>query len=312
MFVFVRRITIVALFAACIGILFIGSLSASAQDVPVTGTDEEWAWPVLGRITDTFGTRQGNHKGLDIAAPIGDHIYAVDEGIVKGSYFKGSYGHVVFIEHPNGYETVYAHLSKRNVQEGQKVEKGQIIGHIGSTGNSTGPHLHFEVHNGEWNASRNNAIDPLFVLTNEQILVPTLLEKEQIEVSKKVEEKVTRGFNYNKEQENHIEAATVENKGNTVSKITVKKGDTLWDLSIRHNVSVESIMKWNNLNSSRLEVGKTLDIYHNDSKTYTVKEGDSLSVIASKVGLTVEEIKVLNHLQSDLIFPHQELIIEKS
>ncbi|MEH7380831.1 peptidoglycan DD-metalloendopeptidase family protein [Bacillus sp. JJ1533] len=181
-----RRIAIVTVTAICISFFFFNTYSTYAQENAADAT-KEWAWPVIGTITDTFGTRQGNHKGLDIAAPLGDHIYAVEEGIVKSSAFRGSYGHVIFIEHPNGYETVYAHLSKRNVQVGDKVEKGQLIGHIGSTGNSTGPHLHFEVHNGEWNSSRNNAIDPLYVLTDEQILVPAIMPKEGIEVSKKLE-----------------------------------------------------------------------------------------------------------------------------
>lgn len=186
MLFFVRRVAIVAVMASCVCLCLFNAVGANAQGLPANIT-EEWAWPVIGKITDTFGTRQGNHKGLDIAAPLGDQIYAVEEGIVKSSSFRGAYGHVIFIEHPNGYETVYAHLSKRSVQEGEKVNKGQLIGYIGSTGNSTGPHLHFEVHNGEWNSSKNNAIDPLYVLTDEQILVPVIMQMEGIEVSKKLE-----------------------------------------------------------------------------------------------------------------------------
>ncbi len=210
MLFFVRRVAIVA----CL--FFFNGESVNAHELP-TDTTEEWAWPVLGRITDTFGTRQGNHKGLDIAAPLGDHIYAVEEGIVKSSSFKGSYGHVIFIEHPNGYETVYAHLSKRSVQKDEKVEKGQLIGYIGSTGHSTGPHLHFEVHNGEWNSSKNNAIDPLYVLTDEQILVPVIMQKEGVEVSKKLE------------------------------TYTVKEGESLSVIASKVGLSVEEIKALNQL-----------------------------------------------------------------
>ncbi|MEH7236896.1 peptidoglycan DD-metalloendopeptidase family protein [Bacillus sp. JJ1562] len=212
----VRRISIFTIMAICVDLFFFNVHSGHAQELPANAT-EEWAWPVLGRITDTFGTRQGNHKGLDIAAPLGDHIYAVEEGIVKGSDFKGSYGHVIFIEHPNGFETVYAHLSKRSVQEGEKVEKGQLIGHIGSTGNSTGPHLHFEVHNGEWNSSRNNAVDPLYLLTDVQILVPAIMQREGIEVSKKLE------------------------------TYTVKEGESLSVIANKVGLSVEEIKKLNQL-----------------------------------------------------------------
>ncbi|WP_324255041.1 peptidoglycan DD-metalloendopeptidase family protein [Bacillus sp. REN16] len=229
MLLFGRRISIVAAMAACTGLFIINVHSASAQEL-AANTPEEWAWPVVGRITDTFGTRQGNHKGLDIAAPIGDHIYAVEEGIVKSSSFRGSYGHVIFIEHPNGYETVYAHLSKRSVQEGETVEKGQLIGHIGSTGNSTGPHLHFEVHNGEWNSSRNNAIDPLYMLTDEQILVPVIMQKEGIEVSKKLE------------------------------TYTVKEGESLSVIADKVGISVEAIKALNQLSGDLIFPNQVLII----------------------------------------------------
>lgn len=306
---FLKRITIVAVMAVCIGLLFIGGRSASAHEAPTIDSTEQWAWPVVGRITDTFGTRQGNHKGLDIAAPQGDHIYAVEDGIVKRSNYAGSYGNVIFVEHPNGYETVYAHLSKRIVKEGQKVSKGQVIGYIGSTGRSTGPHLHFEVHNGDWNSARNNAIDPLFVLTNEPILVTALMEKEQAEMQRKLAN-LSKGYHY--EEETLVEAAAIENKGEKVTKVIVETGETLWDISKEFDVSIDSIMEWNKLNSSLLVVGQSLDIYHNEKETYTVKSGDSLSVISSQVGLTVEEIKTINQLKTDMIFPNQVLVVEKN
>ncbi|MFT4413139.1 peptidoglycan DD-metalloendopeptidase family protein [Fredinandcohnia humi] len=308
---FFKRIAIVAVMAVFIGLLFIGGRSASAHQLPTDST-EQWAWPVLGRVTDTFGTRQGNHKGLDIAAPYGDQIYAVEDGIVKKSEYTGSYGHAVFIEHPNGYETVYAHLSTRKVQEGEEVKKGQIIGDIGSTGNSTGPHLHFEVHNGEWNSARDNALDPFFVLTNEQILVTTHMERERVEMQRKLEN-LSKGYNYIEEsKEELVKAVIIENKGGNVSKITIKEGETLWDLSVEYGVSIHLLMEWNKLDSTILQVGQTLYIYHDDKSTYVVKPGDSLSSIAEEVGLTINEIKSINQLVDDLIYPDQVLVIEKS
>jgi murein DD-endopeptidase MepM/ murein hydrolase activator NlpD len=106
-------------------------------------------WPVAsGNITSPFGMRKRVlHTGIDIAGPVGTHVYAADNGTVTVSQSGlGGYGQVIFIDHGGGsMVTVYAHLSRRLVRVGDVVEKGQIIGHVGSTGRSTGPHLHFEV-----------------------------------------------------------------------------------------------------------------------------------------------------------------------
>jgi len=85
------------------------------------------------------------HLGIDIAAGTGAPIYASDSGVVTFSGWYGSYGNMIMIDHQNGYFTVYAHLSAINVYCGSGVYQGQVIGYAGSTGNSTGPHLHFEV-----------------------------------------------------------------------------------------------------------------------------------------------------------------------
>lgn len=93
--------------------------------------------PLLGYIRD--------HKGLDFTADIGTPVYATGDGTVKIAYFSGSYGNVMFIDHNYGYETRYAHLSGFNVKRGQKVKRGEIIGFVGNTGLSRGPHLHYEL-----------------------------------------------------------------------------------------------------------------------------------------------------------------------
>ncbi|MBO8142490.1 MAG: LysM peptidoglycan-binding domain-containing M23 family metallopeptidase [Firmicutes bacterium] len=103
-------------------------------------------WPLQGRITSRFGMRWGRmHHGMDIAAPIGTPVQAAAAGTVTYSGWAGSYGMLVTIEHGNGVETRYAHLSRTLVKAGDRVQKGQRIALVGSTGNSTGPHLHFEV-----------------------------------------------------------------------------------------------------------------------------------------------------------------------
>jgi murein DD-endopeptidase MepM/ murein hydrolase activator NlpD len=118
-----------------------------------------WVIPMKGAdITSCYGQRWGTlHAGIDFAMPAGTPIHAAAAGtVVKAGDAGDGYGNSVFIDHRNGYLTHYAHQSRLIVEVGQRVSAGQIIGYEGSTGDSTGPHLHFEVHKGEmW-----NQIDP--------------------------------------------------------------------------------------------------------------------------------------------------------
>ena len=107
-------------------------------------------WPTPGTITTYYGQvgelSPRGHTGLDIGAPTGTPILAADDGEVLKAYWSNNgYGGLVIIGHPSGYETWYAHLDSFNVEKGQHVKRGQQIARMGSTGLSTGPHLHFEV-----------------------------------------------------------------------------------------------------------------------------------------------------------------------
>lgn len=102
--------------------------------------------PVKGVITSRFGTRRsGTHTGLDIATSLGTPIKAASAGVVSYAGWKGSYGYLVVIDHTTSIQTYYAHCSKIYVTEGQQVAQGDTIAAVGSTGNSTGPHLHLEI-----------------------------------------------------------------------------------------------------------------------------------------------------------------------
>lgn len=121
--------------------------------------------PAAGGFTSGFGGRWGAmHYGVDIAGSGTIPIVAAADGVVIQSYLSSSYGNVVFLAHSiNGktYTTVYAHMQNRMVSEGQVVKQGQQLGIMGSTGESTGQHLHFELHIGEWNYAKSNAVDPM-------------------------------------------------------------------------------------------------------------------------------------------------------
>jgi murein DD-endopeptidase MepM/ murein hydrolase activator NlpD len=110
--------------------------------------------PVTGTISSRYGVsskiRVSTHTGLDIAATTGTPIKVVADGTITLAAYSGSYGYLVKVDHGNGVKTWYGHTSKMLVKEGQKVKAGDTIALVGSTGNSTGPHLHFEVRiNGE-------------------------------------------------------------------------------------------------------------------------------------------------------------------
>src|SRR5690606_38213753 len=115
--------------------------------IPSRGTGS-FIWPTYGGYISSYqGMRWGQfHKGIDIARPYNRTIKAADNGVVVFAGWDGGYGKKISIDHRNGFRTVYAHLATISVRVGQTVQKGQKIGVMGSTGNSTGVHLHFEIY----------------------------------------------------------------------------------------------------------------------------------------------------------------------
>jgi len=127
--------------------------------------------PVKGKISSLYGRRRDplNHRkafhaGLDFRGRRGDKVHVTGSGIVKRSGYQRGFGNCIVIDHGNGYETLYAHLSKRLVHKGDRVARDQVIGLVGSTGRSTGSHLHYEVH------YRNKSVDPLKFLRIAKLL----------------------------------------------------------------------------------------------------------------------------------------------
>ncbi len=113
---------------------------------PTTMATGTFINPTRGRLTSPFGMRSGRrHTGIDIANATGTPITASDAGRVSFAGSRGAYGRLVIIDHENGYQTYYAHMNTISVSSGERVYKDQQIGTVGSTGRSTGPHLHFEV-----------------------------------------------------------------------------------------------------------------------------------------------------------------------
>jgi len=123
----------------------------------------------LNRVSSGFGYRidpvykdRRLHAGLDFTAPVGTPIYAAADGVVKDAGFNtGGYGNRVVVNHGFGYETLYAHMVRIKARVGTKVKRGEVIGYVGSTGKSTGPHLHYEVH------KNGIQLDPIYFFYND-------------------------------------------------------------------------------------------------------------------------------------------------
>jgi murein DD-endopeptidase MepM/ murein hydrolase activator NlpD len=124
----------------------------------------KYSWPANGAMTSGYGWRWGRmHRGIDIAGPIGTPIVAAAPGVVLTSGWNdGGYGYMVEIQHPDGSMTRYAHNDRIHVRKGEAVQQGQRIADMGSTGRSTGPHLHFEIHT----AGRGGTINPMMLLAS--------------------------------------------------------------------------------------------------------------------------------------------------
>ncbi|MBI5218251.1 MAG: M23 family metallopeptidase [Bacteroidia bacterium] len=123
---------------------------------PVLNKDLKMVASFFGWRMDPVYRYMIHHDGIDFAAPIGTDIFATGDGVVSiVDYSRGGYGYEIVVNHGFGYQTRYAHLSKMLVREGQKVKRGEIIGKIGNTGKSVGPHLHYEV------IKNGRAIDPI-------------------------------------------------------------------------------------------------------------------------------------------------------
>ncbi len=117
------------------------------KEAPASVGTGAFVMPTNGTLTSNFGARWGrSHNGIDVAAKEGTPIYAADNGIVTEAQYKNNgYGNFISIDHGNGYVTYYAHCSALLVSDGDVVAKGDLIGRVGNTGRSTGPHLHFEI-----------------------------------------------------------------------------------------------------------------------------------------------------------------------
>lgn len=223
------------------------------------------------RITSNFRTKsRPNHNGIDIAEKGYHEIFASAGGDVVRSYVSKSYGECVMIQHViNGkiWTTVYAHMrtGTRRVNVGQRVNQGHVLGIMGSTGNSTGQHLHFEIHNGIWNSGKN-AVDPLKYLDEPMTGNDFYVVKwgdTLSGIAKKFNVTVDRLADLNGIRNRNLihvgDKMKLPTGGGEV--YTVKAGDTLSHIAKEHSTSVNRLVALNDIKDRNLiTIGQKIKI----------------------------------------------------
>ena len=241
----------------------------SLDDLPsswslwIVDTLDQYCCPIKTSRSSGYGVRHGRrHQGIDLPLKTGDPVRAAFDGVVRISEYHGGYGNMVLIRHENGLETLYGHLSERQVKAGDWVGAGQVIGKGGSTGRSTGPHLHFETR------YQGYAFDPERLIDFE---TGTLrhrmftLRKRYFDANSKYvmtdedEEVIGKG---DEEARKKAEAELRRQEANRQQWHTIRSGDTLGKIAGRYHTTVKAICRLNKglTASTTLRVGKRIRV----------------------------------------------------
>lgn len=231
------------------------------------------------RLSSHFGQRRRRfHYGVDLAMPVGEPIYAVFDGIVRISKKNSTYGNLVVIRHFNGLETYYAHLSKRDVNSGDTVRAGHVIGLCGNTGRSYGSHLHLEIR------YMGKAMNPEYLLdcvnhklhSDDVVLTPAYFTKKgsshsspDLAALHRVNSKAGTAANdkstiaENQQRDPRKGGPEPADKSNTSSAkyYKVRSGDTLSKIASRNGTTVKKLCKLNNIKETTiLQIGRKLRV----------------------------------------------------
>ena len=235
----------------------------------IVDTLDSYTCPYVVRPRSQFGYRHGRrHQGIDLPYPTGTPVAAAFDGKVRISDYVGGYGNLVVIRHANGLETFYGHLSKRNVDSGDWVSAGDIIGLGGSTGRSTGPHLHFETR------YKGAAFDPAWLIDFETGTLRHRLLKirswsfnpnQRYVQNVDDEDEIFRTDEEDRllaeEQAKKEAAARAAAEAAAMRYHTVRSGDTLSGIAKKYGTSVREICRLNGIKETTiLQVGKRLRV----------------------------------------------------
>ena len=255
-------------------------------------------YPYKGYMSSKYGPRKGrSHQGVDLPLKTGDPIYATFDGVVRYSASSSSgYGNLVIVRHDNGLETYYAHLSERLVEPNDRVVAGQQIGKGGSTGRSSGPHLHFETR------YKGQSFDPerLFDFkTGELRNSEILLKRRHFSIHSKYEQ----DFNDEEEvaKQEAAEKAAASAPKQTAQYHTIVAGDTFGSLARKYGTTSEAIQKLNpGVEPTKIRIGQKICVKGsgaatNSNATYhVIKSGDTFGHLAAKYHTTSKRIQELN------------------
>ncbi len=216
----------------------------------VKRNDNPFVFPVKNKKTSDYGWRMRwnrPHRGVDILLNTGDPVYCCFDGVVRIARPLGNYGNLVVVRHYNGLETVYGHLSKIKVEPLQIVKAGDVIGLGGSTGRSTGPHLHFEVR------FQYEAFDPEWILDFEKFTLRSnrlYLDKTYFGIQPP--SKLSRGYYTFREDKAETQALPKMPDAMISRYHIVSEGETLKSISKKYGVSENTLKKLNGLKSAKL------------------------------------------------------------
>ena len=216
-------------------------------------TLDQFHCPCVGSVYSKFGLRRGRkHQGVDIPLKTGAPVYAAFTGKVRVSRNWGAYGNAVIIRHENGIETLYAHLSERLVSEDQWVNAGDVIGYGGSTGRSSGPHLHFETR------YKGYAFDPQWLIdfkTGQLRQRLFVLKKKYFDISSRYEQ------NFDDEAKNEADDKKEAAEKEAMRWYTIKSGDTLTGIAYRNKTTVRELCRLNNIKPETvLKIGRKIRV----------------------------------------------------
>lgn len=221
----------------------------------------KWTCPYQTKVFSKFGYRHGRrHQGVDLPYPKGTPVKAAFDGRVRVSMYAAGYGNLVIIRHENGLETYYGHLSRRDVNPGDWVHSGDVIGLGGSTGRSTGPHLHFEVR------YQGFAFDPQWIADFEQgtlhssvfVLKRTYLDPSSHYVPQSLEEEDDV---FGTDEEIAAEEERIAKERAAMRYHTVRSGETISSIAIKEGVSQSKIKSLNpGLNINKIRIGQKIRV----------------------------------------------------